>query len=516
MRDAAGVVTPDGRAADWQGLARRPGLAALRVFVLALCVYIPTLAPGLLWGGGDFATFQTRLYTGELAGSIFGHPLWVILARPFLYLPIRDVAYRANLASAFFGAGALAFVYLCAWQLTRRARPSLLATGALLVSHTFWTYSVMPKVYSLNTLLLAAILYLLLRWGNEMRPGLLYAAAALAGLSLLNHLLMATAMAGFAVYVIVILRQQPRTEAARRQLLLAGACFVLGLLPYLVIVVTQNQSSATSGTIVGSVRDFLISWLHPIPLLLGVGVGIALLVYQFPATFIGSALGLRQMWRAQRPEAILLGLVALGDIMFILGATVPSTSGDYVWNLHYYLPTYVVLALWLAIGLTTYWPQISRTTGRLAGVAFLALGLPVAVYLLAPSLARPFVESLPGFRSLPGRDNLTYVLWPWKQNETGARPFGEGILAALPPGSQLFADYSIWTVVNYLQVVDGERPDVTIYNLTDAGDQLQFIQQHAGGAPLYLADVNRYYQLDAIETRFEVVPAGAVYKLVPK
>ena len=57
---------------------------------------------------------------------------------------------------------------------------------------------------------------------------------------------------------------------------------------------------------------------------------------------------------------------------------------------------------------------------------------------------------------------------------------------------------------------------MTIYNLTDAGDQLQFIQQHAGGAPLYLADVNRYYQLDAIQTRFEVVPAGAVYKLVPK
>src|SRR5260221_924621 len=367
------------------------------VFALALCVYIPTLAPGLLWGGGDFATFQTRLYTGELTGTIFGHPLWVILARPFLYLPIRDVAYRANLASAFFGAGALAFVYLCAWQLTRRAGPSLLASGALLVSHTFWTYSVMPKVYSLNTLLLAAILYLLLRWGENLRPALLYSAAALAGVSLLNHLLMATAMAGFAAYVIIILRRQPRTEAARRQLLLAGACFALGLLPYLAIVVTQNQGSATSGTIVGSVRDFVISWLHPIPLLLGVGAGIALLVYQFPVTFIGSAAGLRQMWRAQRPEAILLGLVALGDVMFILGATVPSTSGDYRWKLHYYLPTYVVVALRLAAGPMAFLPQISRSAARLAGVALLTLGLPVVVYLLAPSLARPFVEGLPGF-----------------------------------------------------------------------------------------------------------------------
>ena len=87
------------------------GKLSVGVFVVALAVYVLTLAPGLMWGGGDFAKFQTQLYTGEIEGGIFGHPLWVIAALPFLWLPLRDVAYRANLASAVFASAALVVVF---------------------------------------------------------------------------------------------------------------------------------------------------------------------------------------------------------------------------------------------------------------------------------------------------------------------------------------------------------------------------------------------------------------------
>jgi hypothetical protein len=123
---------------------------------------------------------------------------------------------------------------------------------------------------------------------------------------------------------------------------------------------------------------------------------------------------------------------------------------------------------------------------------------------------------VPGFRSLPGRDNLRYVLSPWKFQETGARPFGEGILAALPADSQLFADYSIWTILNYLQVVEGQRLDVRIYNLTDSQDQLDYIEAEAGAERVYLADRNRYYDLAAIEAVFEIVPEGPIFRLMRK
>lgn len=137
---------------------------ALPIFAGALILYVSTLAPGLLWGGGDFATFQTMAYLLEieLPSGIFGHPLWVILVHPFTWLPIRDPAWRANFACAVFAAGALVLVFLTTRRLTRSVPASLLATAALAVSHTFWTYAVMAQVYSLNALLLIACIYLLL------------------------------------------------------------------------------------------------------------------------------------------------------------------------------------------------------------------------------------------------------------------------------------------------------------------------------------------------------------------
>lgn len=150
----------------------------------------------------------------------------------------------------------------------------------------------------------------------------------------------------------------------------------------------------------------------------------------------------------------------------------------------------------------------------MAGVVLLTVVLPVVLYALAPVVARPFVSNLPGFRPLPGRDNLTYVLSPWKHQETGAREFGERILSALPPDSVLFADYSIWAVIQYLQVVEGARPDVEVVQL--AGDQVSPILQYRDRPDLFLADIYRYYDLEGIRRYFEIQPYGPVYRLVEK
>jgi hypothetical protein len=241
-----------------------------------------------------------------------------------------------------------------------------------------------------------------------------------------------------------------------------------------------------------------------------------LLVYQFPLTVPPAFVGLRHLWRTQRPEAWLLLGVALGDLMFLLGATDPRTGGDYVWNLHYYLQVYIVVALWLAVGLAAWWPRLTQTRGRLSLAVAGILLVPILAYVVAPIAARPVLGQVPGFRSLPGRDNLRYVLSPWKFQETGARPFGEGILAALPPGSQLFADYSIWTILNYLQVVERQRPDVRIYNLTEAEDDRAYIEAQAEGVNLFLADTNQYYDMPGIEAAFDVLPEGPIYRLITR
>ena len=486
------------------------------IFLASLALYISTLAPGLLWGGGDFATFQRMAYLLEieLPGGIFGHPLWVILAHPFTWLPVRDVAWRANLASAVFAAGALTLVFLTARRLTRSVPASLLATAALAVSHTFWTYAVMAKVYSLNALLLIVCIYLLLRWGERNRAGYLYAFAFLYGLSLLNHLVMATAAAGFLAYIGIITWRQRHTPGFWRPLPMAAVAGLLGLAPYLFLLARTGTAGSAVGTLIAFLRGLGFVVLRPSALLLGVGVGTALLLYQFPATFLPGFLGLRRLGQRVKPEAWLLGLVALGNVLSLLASVDPRAAGGYWWNLHQYLLTYVIFSLWIAVGFAALWPCLAHQRWAVASVTLLTVLLPIVLYALAPVVARPFVSSLPGFRPLPGRDNLTYVLSPWKHRETGAREFGERILNALPPDSVLFADYSIWAVVRYLQVVEDARPDVELVQLT--GDQASLILQYQDRPHLFLADVYRYYDLGAIGQYFEIQPAGPVYRLVKK
>ncbi len=192
----------------WAYLDQHPNQMALVVFTVSLIVYLLTLAPGLLWGGGDFAAFQLRAYLGEgMQSGAFGHSLWIILSHPFMLLPVGDPAYRANLASAVYAAIALAFVFLAARQLTRSSGPALLGTAALLVSHTFWTYAVMSKVYSLNALLLALSIYVLIRWRETRKGTYLYTYALVFALGIFNPLVMATGVLGAATYIVIVARR---------------------------------------------------------------------------------------------------------------------------------------------------------------------------------------------------------------------------------------------------------------------------------------------------------------------
>jgi len=495
-------------------------LLEILVFSFSLSIYTVTLAPGLLWGGGDFAVFQTRAYLLEIEADVLGHPLWVILTHPFTWLPIGDVAWRVNFASAVYASLALAVVFRIAWELTHSATASLLGTGALLVSHTFWTYGVMPKVYSLNALLLVACIYLIIRWGRDRRAGYLYTFACLFALSQLNHLVMATALAGFAVYIGLCFCNA-RDSLNLKQMSMAVFCFILGLVPYMYLTISTSAVHGTGGTITRFFWGIVYIFTQPQAFVLALGIGLLLLVYQFPATALVGVWGLRELWEKERSIGVLLLLIFLGDVTFLLASIDPRTSGsDYVWTLHWYLPAYVVYALLIAVGFNqaqTRWIQNNRT--RQAATLLLTIALPILIYATAPVIVRTLASNVPGFRTLPGRDNFTYVLSPWKLNETGARPMGESILTALPPDSVLFADYSLWAVVRYLHEVEGLRPDVKIIELPTvaSGQQLPTICAYSQTREVFLADnYTRYYDLPAIQEYYHIVPAGAVYHLIPK
>ncbi|MDD2696137.1 MAG: DUF2723 domain-containing protein [Anaerolineales bacterium] len=495
---------------------RHYALTLILVFLIALQLYSLTLAPGLLWGGGDFATFQTAAYTGdvEIERGVFSHPLWVLLAHPFTKLPFRDIAWRANFASAVFASLSLVIFFDIAHRQTKALIPATLGTLSLAVSHTFWTYAVMPKVYSLNVLLAMGCLWLLLQWRRGEEARFLYLFAFLYGLSFLNHLVMVVLAPGFLAFIWMQCAKIHPTSQRFKSVTGALVAYLAGLSPLLFLFAGTGNAVSVS-QVVGNFADAMGSiFTNPGNIALAAAWGVPLFVYQFPLTCLVGVLGLARLVRSDRPFALLLILSLVGVAGFLVIAAEPSAGGVYVWNLHYYLLGYAFFAFGIAAGFADLLKTRVGSQGRALALAILlSVVVPVVTYSVAPAIAPLVWRDVPDFRPIAGRDNFVYALSPWKQNEDGARRFGESVLDALPQDSVLVADYSIWAVIRYLQVVEGRRQDVKLVRLPGESEQLPLLLDYRDRPDLFLADTCRYYAIQQIETQFEIISHRPVYRL---
>ena len=195
------------------------------VFLIALLLYSWTLAPTVtLTDSGELIVVAHGLGVAHPPGF----PLWVILAHLASLVPLGNVAVRINFSSALFAALASAILtlvvaelmittpYLPTWkkrsaQQKKKAEDSrigqllicapALGAGLLMAfSRTLWSYATIAEVYTLNTLLILVVLFLMLRWRRcivadrrdagqaiTTHDGWLYAAALTFGLALGVH-----------------------------------------------------------------------------------------------------------------------------------------------------------------------------------------------------------------------------------------------------------------------------------------------------------------------------------------
>ena len=90
-------------------------------------------------------------------------------------------------------------------------------------------------------------------------------------------------------------------------------------------------------------------------------------------------------------------------------------------------------------------------------------------YMAVPAAANALGIDLVQARSLPYRDNQTYFLNPNKHGEDGARRFATEAFQVARPSAVIFADYTPYSVLRYVQLVEGVRPDVLSATPTPSG-----------------------------------------------
>ena len=200
--DSAGLYDSKSRTLDnLRSIALRPqsgrldgldGLFAVLVFAAALTLYVRTLATTVLLG--DSGEYQVLYNTLGLAHPT-GYPVTILLGHLIsLIVPLGSLAYRANLVSAFFGALALALVYLAGRVLggtpshiggTRVA--ALVGPVALGLGQLFWWHSVIAEMYTPSAAMITVVILLLALWRRSGNPRLLVWAGLAGGLGVGIH-----------------------------------------------------------------------------------------------------------------------------------------------------------------------------------------------------------------------------------------------------------------------------------------------------------------------------------------
>jgi hypothetical protein len=159
-------------------------LFAVLIGVSALALYIRTLAPSLLWG--DSAEFQTLSYTLGMTHPS-GYMTQIMLGKLFTYIPVGNIAYRVNLMSAFFGALAVAQVYLIVRMLGGLPIPAISASMMLGLTQFFWWRALIAESYAPAAGMVATIWLLFLFWRYTQSWAYLFLAGLAGGLSIGIH-----------------------------------------------------------------------------------------------------------------------------------------------------------------------------------------------------------------------------------------------------------------------------------------------------------------------------------------
>ena len=222
----------------------------LAVLVVAAALYAVSCAPGALWQ--DSGLIQYRLWHRDIEGTLglaISHPLYYIIAIAASVLPIGEFGHRVNLVSALAGAVAVANLYLLVRLWLGKNFPAVVAAATLALSHTFWRHASIAETYTLWAALFLAELIVLLQYARTQNARYLYVLGLMNGLAIAVHMLASIPLACYAVVVgTLVVRKTIRPKSA----LIVAGCWVLGALPYELLIL---KNIIHSGDVLGTLAS---------------------------------------------------------------------------------------------------------------------------------------------------------------------------------------------------------------------------------------------------------------------
>src|SRR5437016_4855611 len=471
--------------------SRAEFLCASVVFLAALLLYSWTLAPTVtLVDSGELIVVAHGLGVAHPPGF----PLWVLLAHFASLVPFGNVAARINFSSALFAALACAVLTLVVAELgittsyaaTAKKRgaqqrksigdsgishlltlaPALGAGLLMTFSRTLWSYATITEVYTLNTLLILTVFFLMLRWRRcivaersdtkkaiTKHDGWLYAAAAVFGLALGDHHVTA-GLTLPAVAVIVWRTQGLRFFTSRR--LLYAALISIGAF---VAVYAYLPFAASRSPVInwGNPRSLQEIWWHITgrqyrvflsftPNVVGTQFvefcGMALREFGpawLPGAVVLAFAGFTSAYKSDRTSFWFLSIVVVSNLAYDLSYQIAEDKDAY------YLPVFVSIAI--AAGLGIRWViQMTVSKSTAANNPYWVAAIVVLLVSVTAFAA-----------NLPFNNRRHYFI---------GHDYVENLLSTVEPnGLLLTQDWQVASPMFYVQLIEGRRRDAKVIDL---------------------------------------------------
>lgn len=430
---------------DW------PGSLDVLVFVTSFGLYLKTLCPTVYTF--DSAELTTGAYTLGIVHNT-GYPLYLMLAKAFtLIIPFGDIAYRVNLFSALCASLSLVItrrIALIIWDSTHAA---ILATGMLAVSYPLWSVSVVAEVYTLHILFLSAILWLALYWRQGAGGNYLIALGLTLGLSFGNHMSTILFVPGIAYWIWDTFKQKRETAGGFSTLMLAGLALSIGFLTYLYLPIRYladppfnfaraiGLDLSTFQGVLAFMRGATLEHVffgYPLVEVPEQILSFFGLVWE---TYLGiglllAVIGLVESWKQDRSTTIFLSLIFIFVAVFFINYAVFDKNTMF-------LPVFLILSLWISGGIQGILERISADKLKLT-VRWSSVGLIVLMLIL-------------NYPRVDLSDNRI------------TRQFAEEVFQEAPSNSLLVGHWVDTTPLEYLRMVEGQRPDVIIFDYSVYG-----------------------------------------------
>ncbi|MBI3732924.1 MAG: DUF2723 domain-containing protein, partial [Chloroflexi bacterium] len=385
------------------------------------------------------------------------------------------------------------------------------ALGLLACSTFFWALSLIAEVYTLQTALTAGLILALGRWAERPIPRRLVWVGLLLGLGLAHHGATLLLIPGCAWCIISTVRRQALSP---RQMALdampAMGALLLGLSVYLYLPLRYAAQPAfnyaghydatgtfrplhldspgdlwglvSAQTFAASMFDYRGAELWGEVAQFGVRLWRA-----FFAAGVGPGLlGAVVLLRRERPAGVMLLLMFVVSAVFFVDYRVPDKDTMF-------LSVYLIWALWLGAGYQwlVNWLGESRSAGVMRWEIWLLRGAMAGVVLVA-------------------------AIWNWplvnRAGDWSVRERGVTLLREAEPGALVLGRWDTVPLIEYLQLVEGLRPDVQAINrfLIAQGDMYDLVTREVARRPVYIDTLP-----DDLPATLDATPVGLLYRLRP-